>query len=104
MSLDPDVHATSDKDGGDGGAGGRGGRAGDGGNGGAGGDAAGAILNEAGATLHLVDVGFGGIMATGFYGGGNEAQGGTGQHGGSGGLGGLAASGADGQDAGFGEA
>lgn len=74
-------------DGGDGGNGSNGGDGGDGGAGGAGGNAGGAILNQAGATLSLTDVVFGGRLVSGYLEDGNTATGGRGGQGGGGGWG-----------------
>ncbi|MFB2552463.1 calcium-binding protein [Ensifer soli] len=82
--------------GGDGGAGGNGGNGGTGGDGGKGGDAAGAILNQAGATLTLIDTIFGGRLGSGLIYEGNEGQGGDAGNGGFGGTGGTAGYGGNG--------
>jgi hypothetical protein len=90
--------AASGGDGGDGSQGGDGGR---GGAGGAGGNAAGAILNEAGATLSLTDVVFGGRLVSGYIERGNEATGGNGGRGGAGGAGRAGGVGGDGAANGY---
>ncbi|MFN3937704.1 MAG: CSLREA domain-containing protein, partial [Gemmobacter sp.] len=86
----------NDLSGGNGGRGSDGGNGGRGGAGGAGGDAGAAITNAAGATLTLVDVAFGGRLASGVIAGTNTAQGGPGGAGGGGGNGGASGAGGGG--------
>jgi hypothetical protein len=84
------------QDSGDGGDGGRGGSGANGGRGGGGGDAAGAILNERGAELTIVDSVFGGRLTSGLMMDGNKAEGGNGGNGGFGGAGGNGGGGGNG--------
>ncbi|MBW6399512.1 hypothetical protein KPL78_16765 [Roseomonas sp. HJA6] len=88
-------------DGGDGGNGSAGGDGGDGGAGGAGGHAGGAILNQAGASLSLTDVVFGGRLVSGYIEEGNTAKGGNGAQGGAGGWGSAGGKGGEGGDDGY---
>lgn len=88
-------------DGGDGGNGSQGGNGGDGGAGGAGGHAGGAILNQAGATLSLTDVVFGGRLVSGYIEDGNTATGGNGAQGGAGGWGSHGGRGGNGGNDGY---
>ncbi|MEO3474873.1 calcium-binding protein [Roseomonas sp. CAU 1739] len=88
-------------DGGNGGDGSAGGDGGDGGAGGAGGNAGGAILNQAGATLSLTDVVFGGRLVSGYIEEGNTARGGNGAQGGAGGWGSNGGKGGNGGNDGY---